>query len=124
MKNEVGSEGVTIWYTDFMIGRVKLTKTMLAVWLLAALTVPWQFGGKQPVAVLIDMILVALAAFLLWRSGEVEFPVLRGWAWITLVLLGWAGLSLVWSVNRYQTIVWLEVVGLSVAVFWLATAFG
>ncbi len=122
MKNEVRS--IAIWYTDFMIGRVKLTKTKLAVWLLAALTVPWQFGGKQPVAVLIDMILIALAAFLLWRSGEVEFPVLRGWAWITLVLLGWAGLSLVWSVNRYQTIVWLEVMGLSVAVFWLATAFG
>ncbi|MFI5240548.1 MAG: O-antigen ligase family protein [Candidatus Saccharimonadia bacterium] len=96
-----------------------VTKSRLAVWLLVGLTIPWQLGGKQPVAILVDFLLVALAAFLLLRSFE-----FRGWkssiaAWLPLGLLLWAIMSLSWSVNRYQSVIWIEVLILGIAMYWL-----
>ncbi len=106
-----------------MIEKVMM-KPRVAVWLLVGLTIPWQLGGKGPAAVLASMLLVVLAAFLLLRSSAVSGVNIKGWVGLPLGLLAWATFSLVWSVNRYQTVVWLAVLILAVAAFWLALSFG
>jgi O-antigen ligase len=110
---------------SFMLERFSFTKAQLAVWLLAALTVPWRSGGKQPVALLVSLLIVVLAAFLLLRSeeGKSSTPI-KGLKWLPVALVAWGAMSMVWSINRYQTFVWLVVVGMSVAVFILALCFG
>ncbi len=101
-----------------------ITKQRLAVWLLVCLTIPWKFGGKEQVAILVDFLLLVLASFLLLRSPEIKSTVVKGPMWLPFAFLSWASLSLIWSVNRYQTVVWLEITGLAIVAFLLACSFG
>lgn len=107
-----------------MMQRIKLTKPRLAIWLLVGLTVPWQLGGKEPAAILVDFLLLALAAWLLLRSNEVKAVSIKGLGWLPMVFLGWAGMSMVWSVNRFQTVMWLEISMLAVGAWLMARSFG
>lgn len=91
-----------------------------AVGALVLVTLPWFGGGQEPVALLIDSGVLVAASILLWRAHQVRRLLWR-WApiWGTL-LLAWAGASLIWSVNRYQTVMWVVLWGMGVLVFSLA----
>ena len=63
-----------------------------------------------------------LASLLLWRQPEAR-KLGRGpllWSWWGLI--GWAALSLVWTANRYSTILVLSEWIMAGLVFWVAYA--
>ncbi len=81
---------------------------------------PWLSGGQEPVAVLISLGAALTASLLLWRAeGVRRLP----WRWtpvLALALLVWATLSLVWSINRFQTVQWVLGWGLVMLAFGLS----
>lgn len=78
-----------------------------AVVLILLTVLPWFTGGQDPTALLISGFSLVLLALLLWRQPSVRQ--VRGGVttWLALALLGWGALSLIWSVNRYDTALWL-----------------
>lgn len=90
---------------------------LAALWL--AIT-PWFFGGRRPVALLVTAMAVLAASFLLWRSPE---PRKLGRGLLPMAYLGllaWGTASLYWSINRFETAVWLIYLALAGVVFLLA----
>ncbi|MBW3538508.1 O-antigen ligase family protein [Candidatus Parcubacteria bacterium] len=99
---------------------MSLSKNHLLVVLLAVAVTPWLSGGREPLALLLSYMALGLGIFLLWRSPQLRplgFNLLTGSA---LALWLWAALSLVWSVNRFSSAVWLIYLGLAIAAFGLA----
>jgi O-antigen ligase/Flp pilus assembly protein TadD len=89
---------------------------------LAAAIAPWFSGGQEPVAMIISAGTLLLASLLLWRQPEAR-KLGRGpllWSWWGLI--GWAALSLVWTANRYSTILVLSEWIMAGLVFWVAYA--
>lgn len=77
----------------------------LAAVLLIAI-MPWFQGGKDPVGWMVLLGVGLLGGYIAWRSSDRDISAGRlGWAYLALV--GWTTLSLVWSVNRFQTVSWL-----------------
>jgi len=72
---------------------------------LAAL-LPWFSGGQDLVAQVISLTLLLMASLLAWRQPSLPL-VDRRLAVAGLVLLTWGALSLVWTANRYDTVLWL-----------------
>jgi O-antigen ligase len=99
----------------------QLTKINLASSLVLISIVPWFSGGRLPIALLISAASLFLAAFWLWRGGEMRrlngrHPLIIG----AVGYIAWSALSLVWSVNRFESLVWLLTLGLAAAVFGLS----
>ncbi len=88
---------------------------MLIALIPALMVIPWQHGGKEPVAMLVSVMLATLGLFFMLRErgDKLSWSVA---AFVWLGVAGWALLSVVWSVNRFQTAVWLAV--------WLLSFFG
>lgn len=78
---------------------------------------PWFSGGRDPIAVLISVFGLTISLFLLLRHASsprvASFP-LRV---LTTLWLGWAGLSLVWTVNRFETEMWILYALIAVVTF-------
>src|SRR5579864_143398 len=80
--------------------------TSLAVILLIAIA-PWLTGGKDPLALGITAMVLLLGSVLVWLQKGVPQAGdrwLGGWYGGLAI---WAGLSLIWTVNRYQSVLWL-----------------
>lgn len=80
---------------------------------------PWLSGGKDPLAILVTYFgLVIAGLLLLRREGIVSRtgPAVRLFA--TLLII-WSGLSLTWSVNRFQTELWVVYLVAGVAAWYL-----
>ena len=83
---------------------------------------PWLSGGQEPVAGLISAFALLLGTVLLSRQPSVRQLKRGPLVWIYGALMGWAALSLIWSVNRYSSEVWLVQLGLAGVAFRLAVA--
>lgn len=93
-----------------------LSKSAVVIGLLLSAGLPWFAGGRQPVALLITSTSLLLAGFLLWRS--------RPWQRLPWLLtaagggvVAWSLLSLIWSINRYQTVWFSLYLALAALVF-------
>lgn len=84
--------------------------------MLAAI-VPWGIGGWDSIAQFVAVFSILLALFFLWRTGEAHTSASKPLALVTTSLLGWGALSLIWSVNQYDTFKWLMVATLGVLIF-------
>jgi O-antigen ligase len=74
---------------------------------LAVAIAPWMSGGQEPLAVLVSGFVLLLGAILAWRQPQVR-QLRRGPLVVAFVaLIGFALLSLLWSANRYSTMVWV-----------------
>jgi O-antigen ligase len=83
---------------------------------------PWFSGGQEGVIRFVVAGLLMLAAVLAWRQPS--FAKLKSGP-LTLsytLFVVWTGLSLIWSVNRYETIMWLSLLILGGVVFRLTYA--
>jgi O-antigen ligase len=88
------------------------------------LVVPWLGGGRDNLALILNFFALGVAIFFVWRRSD--RPAIGGWLPVVmLALLVWGGLSLLWTVNRFQTVSWLvqwyTVIGTFVIGRWLAT---
>jgi O-antigen ligase len=81
---------------------------------------PWFSGGQEPVAMLVSGLALLLGVLLVWRQPEARLwergPLSVSW----LALVGLAGLSWLWSVNHYSTVLWLVDWVMAGIAFWLA----
>jgi len=87
---------------------------------LAVALAPWLAGGREPVAMFISS--AALLLGLVLALLQPEIPRLPA-SWVTrayLLFAGWGVLSLLWTVNRYSTVIWLVTWLSAPAVFYLA----
>ncbi len=86
--------------------RTVIVGTLVAC--LAVAIAPWFSGGQEPLAVLISATALMLAALMAWLQPEVRR--LRFGPLVVAFggLIGLALLSLLWSVNRYSTAVWVS----------------
>lgn len=83
-------------------------------------TAPWLSGGQEPVAMLISGLALLLGALLVQRQPEAR-KLRRGPLTASFALLiGFAALSLLWSANRYSSVVWIVQWGMAGLAFWLA----
>lgn len=87
---------------------------------LAVAMAPWFSGGQEPVAMLASGFALLLAALLLWRQPAVRLLRWGPLAAAFWAFLGWALLSLVWSANRYSTVLWVSQWALAGLAFWVA----
>jgi hypothetical protein len=74
---------------------------------LAVAAAPWFNGGRDSVAMLIGEFALLLGLLLVWRQPEVRAFKWGALATAYLFVIAFGTLSLVWSVNRYSTVVWL-----------------
>src|SRR5437763_1767216 len=79
----------------------------LAVCLAVAMA-PWMSGGQEPLAMLLSAGALLLGALLVWRQPEARRlrvgPLMMSW----LALMGLALLSLLWTANRFSTVLWVS----------------
>ncbi|MEO7617677.1 MAG: O-antigen ligase family protein [Candidatus Saccharibacteria bacterium] len=100
--------------------RLIIVSTMILI--LGLATFPWFSGGQDGVIRFIVAGLLMLAAVLAWRQPS--FAKLKSGT-LTLsytLFVAWTGLSLLWSVNRYETVMWLALLVLAGVVFRLTYA--
>lgn len=90
---------------------------MVALWVGV---LPWLTGGTEPVAILITTTALLIAIFLIWRSKQAVTAHRDILVYAGLGLVGWGGLSLLWTVNRYQTVSWFVLWSLAVTAFYVA----
>lgn len=74
---------------------------------------PWLTGGTEPLALLLSAGALLLASLLAWRQPAVRRLYGGPLVWAYLGLMGWGAVSLLWTANRYSTVIWL--VGMAVA---------
>ena len=81
------------------------------VWLVAicaaVAAAPWFSGGEEPIALLLSGTVALLGGYLLWRQPKVRAFSAGPLLWFYLAYAGWAALSLIWTVNRYSTAIWV-----------------
>jgi exopolysaccharide production protein ExoQ len=96
-----------------------MNKSMFAVICLLLPVVPFLSGGRDPLSLMLSFFGVGLAAFLTYRTWRpVRLPLA-----VTIAATGlgaWAALSLFWTVNRFETELWLLYYLLGFLVFWIA----
>jgi O-antigen ligase len=74
---------------------------------LALAMAPWMSGGQRPLAMMLSGGALMLAALMTWMQPEAR-RFRRGPLVVTYALLvGFALLSLLWSANRYSTLLWV-----------------
>lgn len=100
--------------------KLSLTKPALGVYLLLGLLIPWQSGAKEPAALVVDGLILVLASFLLLRSDLSETRISGAEALLPAAYVAWGLLSLSWSVNRYQSVMWVIVTSIAVVAYYLA----
>lgn len=93
-------------------------RLILVMATLAAL-LPWFSGGQDLVAQVISLTILLLAGLLAWRQPSLPL-VDRRLAVVGLGVLAWGALSLVWTANRYDTVLWLLPVVAALAAFTLS----
>lgn len=91
--------------------------TVMAVVLSLAI-MPWFQGGRDPVGWMMLWGVALLGSFILWRSDTKVTLGRIGLIWAAFA--GWTALSLIWTVNRYQTVTTLLLYLLVGIVFILA----
>lgn len=102
------------------LAKLSLNRGQLTVfWLLVAI-MPWFAAGRDPLGLIVLYFTLLLGAFLVWRLPDVRgigrnLLTVFFWLWLT-----WLGLSLIWSVNRFQTTSQLILWVLALAAFSLA----
>lgn len=100
--------------------RLVVTKLTLIAGLLVAITIPWQLGGKEPIALTVSLLVVFLALILQFNSERMNLSQKFNPPWPLLAFGAWGALTLLWSVNRYQTVIWLLVLSIGLAAYTLA----
>ena len=85
--------------------RPLITKTLVVC--LAVAVAPWLSGGQEPIGMVISGFALLLGALLVWRQSESR--VLRRGPLVTIfaLLIGFAVLSLLWTANRYSSVLWI-----------------
>jgi O-antigen ligase len=68
---------------------------------------PWLSGGQEPIAILVSGFALLIASVLLWQQPVVRQLKFGPLMLSYLSLVGWTALSLIWSVNRYSSMLWL-----------------
>ncbi len=99
------------------------TKPQLIIFLVGLLIIPLFSGGHNIPYIIAAILISLLAAFLTSRLSERPALGWKGPVLPMLALITWSALSLAWSVNRYQTINWVIVLGLVVSTFILTYQF-
>ncbi|HSX41336.1 MAG TPA: O-antigen ligase family protein [Candidatus Saccharimonadales bacterium] len=94
-----------------------MKSVVMAVMVLVAM-LPWWSGGREPIALLISAFAVVIGSIAMWRRPE---PARTVASWplkaVLTIFTAWAVLGLLWTVNRYDTEVWLTYWALALAVF-------
>ncbi len=88
--------------------------------LLGLIVFPWFSGGQESMIRFIVGGLILLAAILIWRQPSVRR---LNFSMLSLsygAFVAWTALSLLWSVNRYETVIWLSQLILAGIVFRLS----
>jgi O-antigen ligase len=93
---------------------ISMNKTLVIAGGVLVALMPWFGGGRDAVALLITSFALLIAGLLLLRqSGR---KTVAGWVlrWAITCWLAWGAFSLVWSVNRFQSELWLLLMALAV----------
>ena len=83
--------------------------------------IPWMGGGRDPLAVLISVFGLLITAFLLRDIPKPQLAAGLTVRWLTFLWLAWGAASIIWSVNRFQSEIWLLYAVIAVLVFALTT---
>lgn len=97
-----------------------IDKTSLLLLISLVAILPLGRGGREPLMAVTLVLLMLLGIFIVWRLPKVQ-PLGRDWlttGW--LGLLAWSAMSLVWSINRFQTTVWILEIATATAAFLIA----
>ncbi len=78
---------------------------------------PWAYGGRNATWMLVAAATLALSAWLLLRQKKPVAIATLPLAAAATAWIGWGALSLLWSVNQYQSYIWLLYALLAVAAF-------
>ena len=87
---------------------------------IAVAVAPWFTGGQEPIALVVATLSLLLGSLLLWRQPTVRRLGRGPLVWSYFGLVGWSVLSLIWSVNRYSSALWLLQLVLAGVVFGLS----
>ena len=85
-------------------------RMVIVVTILIGLTLaiaPWLNGGSEPLAMVVTGFAILLGTLLLWRQPEVRSFQIGPLATSYAALVMFGAVSLLWSVNRYATVVWV-----------------
>lgn len=93
-----------------------MQKSLIIIGGILIAVLPWMSGGREPLAVLISVFGLTVAAFLATR-GQAQAVASRPLAFLATLWLGWGALSITWSVNRFQSELWLLYALIGVLVF-------
>lgn len=103
--------------------KINLGKGQAAVAVLLVAILPWLSGGRDPAGLITIYGATALGFFLVWRLNY-KVPAKPTLALPATCLLIWATTSTIWSVNRYQTVIWVIILALLYGLFNLAYHIG
>jgi O-antigen ligase len=94
-----------------------MTKPLMIIGAILVALLPWMSGGSDPLALLITVFALLVGAFLLWREPEQQRVASLPLRLLAFLWLGWGAASLIWSVNRYDSELWLLYAIVGVLVF-------
>lgn len=98
-----------------------MNKSLVIAGTVLVAMLPWWSGGRESAAFLITAFAVLIGSLLLWRQpGPAKTVASWPLRWVAAAITLWAGLGLIWSVNRFSTEMWLAYWALAVLVFILA----
>lgn len=84
------------------------------------LLLPWLSGGKDILAQVLAFFILILGLFTVWRLPQINGPKLSLFGISGLAFLVWCAASLLWSVNRYDSLRFLILMVMAAGVFVLA----
>lgn len=100
--------------------KISLQRSHLVLLMLLVTIVPWLSGGREPMALFIDLGAVVLGLYALSRMQGTKPLRWSPAAWVFIAYVVWSVASLTWSVNTYQTAMWAALLVLAAGVFTLA----
>lgn len=100
--------------------KISLQRSHLVLLMLLVTIVPWLSGGREPMALFIDLGAVVLGLYALSRMQDTQPLRWSPAVWVFVAYVVWATASLTWSVNTYQTAMWVALLVLAAGVFTLA----
>lgn len=99
-----------------------MPKSLVIIGGILLAVLPWMSGGSDPLAVVISAFGLLVASYLLSRRPEQHRVATLPLRFLAVLWLGWGTLSLIWTVNRYDSELWLLYAILGVLVFTVATS--
>lgn len=98
-----------------------MIKTLVIVGSILIAAMPWMSGGRDHIWILVSAFSLLVGSYLILTRPGRKTVATKALVVSLVAWIAWAAASLIWSVNQYQTWVWILMALMAVTVGFLTT---